>query len=122
MIVILTGAGISAESGLPTFRDKDGLWEGHRVEEVAYRLGFGSDQDSLLTTSVLHPGNGCLWDLECGFRHPNRTGNPLQVSGGRIASGSHFAASGPDGQLLFPLGAWSGADPGPAIRRGKWGL
>ncbi|MGB2846280.1 MAG: Sir2 family NAD-dependent protein deacetylase, partial [Saprospiraceae bacterium] len=34
-IVVLTGAGISAESGLKTFRDADGLWEGHRVEEVA---------------------------------------------------------------------------------------
>ncbi len=34
-IVILTGAGISAESGVPTFRDAGGLWEGHRVEEVA---------------------------------------------------------------------------------------
>lgn len=34
-IVVLTGAGISAESGLKTFRDSDGLWEGHRVEEVA---------------------------------------------------------------------------------------
>lgn len=34
-IVILTGAGISAESGLATFRDADGLWCGHRVEDVA---------------------------------------------------------------------------------------
>jgi len=34
-IFILTGAGISAESGLRTFRDSDGLWEGHKVEEVA---------------------------------------------------------------------------------------
>ena len=34
-IVILTGAGISAESGLQTFRAADGLWEGHRVEDVA---------------------------------------------------------------------------------------
>ena len=32
---MLTGAGISAESGVPTFRDADGLWEGHRVEDVA---------------------------------------------------------------------------------------
>ncbi len=32
-IVILTGAGISAESGLQTFRAADGLWEGHRVED-----------------------------------------------------------------------------------------
>ncbi len=34
-IVILTGAGISAESGLKTFRDSDGLWEGHNIEDVA---------------------------------------------------------------------------------------
>lgn len=34
-IVILTGAGISAESGLKTFRDSDGLWEGHNIQDVA---------------------------------------------------------------------------------------
>ena len=34
-MVVLTGAGISAESGLKTFRDADGLWEGHKVEDVA---------------------------------------------------------------------------------------
>ncbi len=34
-IVVLTGAGISAESGLQTFRDGDGLWENHRIEDVA---------------------------------------------------------------------------------------
>lgn len=39
-IVILTGAGISAESGLPTFRGADGLWEGHRVEDVATPEAF----------------------------------------------------------------------------------
>jgi NAD-dependent deacetylase len=39
-IVILTGAGISAESGLKTFRDNDGLWENHRVEEVATPEAF----------------------------------------------------------------------------------
>jgi len=33
-VFILTGAGISAESGLPTFRASDGLWEGHRIEDV----------------------------------------------------------------------------------------
>lgn len=35
MIVVLTGAGISQESGIKTFRDSDGLWENHRVEDVA---------------------------------------------------------------------------------------
>jgi len=39
-IVILTGAGISAESGVKTFRASDGLWEGHRVEDVASPQGF----------------------------------------------------------------------------------
>lgn len=39
-IVILTGAGISAESGVPTFRDAGGLWEGHRVEDVATPEAF----------------------------------------------------------------------------------
>jgi NAD-dependent SIR2 family protein deacetylase len=33
--VVLTGAGISAESGLKTFRDSDGLWEGYNIEDVA---------------------------------------------------------------------------------------
>lgn len=42
-IVILTGAGISAESGLPTFRAADGLWEGHRVEDVATPEAFCRD-------------------------------------------------------------------------------
>lgn len=42
-IVVLTGAGVSAESGVPTFRDADGLWEGHRVEEVATPEGFAAD-------------------------------------------------------------------------------
>ena len=42
-IVVLTGAGISAESGLPTFRGADGLWEGHRVEDVATPEAFRRD-------------------------------------------------------------------------------
>ena len=42
-VVVLTGAGISAESGVPTFRDSDGLWEGHDVMEVASPEGFEAD-------------------------------------------------------------------------------
>ncbi len=45
-IVVLTGAGISAESGMPTFRDADGLWEGHRVEDVATPEGFDARADA----------------------------------------------------------------------------
>ena len=39
-IVILTGAGISAESGISTYRDSDGLWENHNVEDVATLEGY----------------------------------------------------------------------------------
>lgn len=42
-IVVLTGAGVSAESGLSTFRDADGLWEGHDVMEVASPQGFSNN-------------------------------------------------------------------------------
>jgi len=44
-IVILTGAGISAESGLQTFRDNDGLWENHSVEEVATPQAFENNPE-----------------------------------------------------------------------------
>ena len=47
-IVILTGAGISAESGIRTFRDSNGLWESHRVEEVASPEGFSENPDLVL--------------------------------------------------------------------------
>jgi len=42
-IVFLTGAGVSAESGLATFRGPDGLWEGHRVEDVCTPEAFNRD-------------------------------------------------------------------------------
>ena len=47
-IVVLTGAGMSAESGINTFRDADGLWEGHDVMEVASPQGWNSNQNLVL--------------------------------------------------------------------------
>lgn len=47
-IVILTGAGISAESGIQTFRDADGLWEGHDVHEVASPAGWKKNKELVL--------------------------------------------------------------------------
>ena len=44
-VVILTGAGISAESGVRTFRDNDGLWENHRIEDVATPVAWRKDPD-----------------------------------------------------------------------------
>ncbi|HAH59086.1 MAG TPA: NAD-dependent protein deacylase, partial [Bacteroidales bacterium] len=47
-IVVLTGSGISAESGISTFRDSDGLWENHRVEDVATYDAWLSNQELVL--------------------------------------------------------------------------
>lgn len=48
VLAVLTGAGISAESGLKTFRDSDGLWEGYRVEDVATPEAFEADPARVL--------------------------------------------------------------------------
>ncbi len=47
-LVVLTGAGMSAESGVKTFRDADGLWEGHDVMEVATPQGFANNPELVL--------------------------------------------------------------------------
>ena len=46
-VVVLTGAGISVESGLPSFRGRGGLWEGYRLEEVATPEAFARDPDTV---------------------------------------------------------------------------
>ena len=47
-LVVLTGAGISAESGLKTFRDSDGLWEGYAIEDVATPRAWKRDPELVL--------------------------------------------------------------------------
>ena len=47
-LVVLSGAGMSAESGIATFRGSDGLWEGHRVKEVASPEGFAANPELVL--------------------------------------------------------------------------
>ena len=44
-VAVLTGAGVSADSGVPTFRASDGLWEGHRIEDVATPDGFARNPE-----------------------------------------------------------------------------
>ncbi len=63
-IVILTGAGISKESGLETFRDEDGLWAQHRIEDVATPEGFARDPD--LVQNFYNARRGQLGEV-----HPN---------------------------------------------------
>jgi NAD-dependent deacetylase len=73
-LAILTGAGVSAESGVPTFRASDGLWEGHRIEDVASPEGFDRNAKLVwefyngrranLTRVSPNPGHHALASLE----------------------------------------------------------
>ena len=73
-LVVLTGAGMSAESGISTFRDSDGLWEKHRIEDVATPEAwqhnpelvheFYNQRRKQLLTVVPNSGHLALADLE----------------------------------------------------------
>ena len=73
-VAVLTGAGVSAESGVPTFRDADGLWEGYAVEDVATPRAFTRDpilvwrfynlRRENLRTVEPNPGHFALAQLE----------------------------------------------------------
>lgn len=76
-VVVFTGAGISAESGLATFRDANGLWEGHRPEDVATPEAWAADPELVLRFYNTrrdqlrqvqpNPAHHALVDLERGF-------------------------------------------------------
>ena len=73
-LLVLTGAGVSAESGIPTFRDAGGLWEKHRVEDVASPEGFRRDPALVwrfysqrragMAACAPNPGHRAIADLE----------------------------------------------------------
>lgn len=77
-IVVLTGAGMSADSGVKTFRDAGGLWEGHDVMEVASPYGFASNPSLVLDfynqrrrqllEVAPNPGHKMLAELERHFK------------------------------------------------------
>jgi len=76
-VCVLTGAGVSAESGVPTFRASDGLWEGHPIEEVATPFGFKKNPQLVwdfynarranVRTVKPNPGHHALIQLEERF-------------------------------------------------------
>ena len=97
-VAVLTGAGVSAESGLATFRGAGGLWEGHRVEEVATPFAFQRDpalvwrfynaRRSNLWTVRPNPGHHALVALEKHFDHGRFTLVTQNVDGLHQAAGS----------------------------------
>ncbi|MGJ8558624.1 MAG: NAD-dependent deacylase [Litorimonas sp.] len=66
-VFVLTGAGISAESGLRTFRDNNGLWENHRVEDVATTEAFARNPE--LVHRFYNLRRGALTDVEPNSAH-----------------------------------------------------
>src|SRR5467141_3590994 len=76
-VFVLTGAGISAESGVKTFRDSGGLWEGHRIEDVATPEAFARDPRKVwefyearrraAARAAPNPGHRALAEMEIRF-------------------------------------------------------
>ena len=64
-IVVLSGAGLSASSGLSTFRDSNGLWENHRIEDVASPDGWKRNPEVVLRFYNERRESGSS-DAECG--------------------------------------------------------
>jgi NAD-dependent deacetylase len=81
-LCVLTGAGISAESGIKTFRDSDGLWEEHAIEDVATPEGFSRDPKLVWSfynarrkaadVATPNPAHLALSRLEMGFKRQRR--------------------------------------------------
>jgi NAD-dependent deacetylase len=97
-VAVLTGAGVSAESGVPTFRGPDGLWEGYRVEEVATPFAFRRDptlvwrfynaRRAKLQTVRPNPGHYALAELERRLPSGRMTLITQNVDGLHRAAGS----------------------------------
>ena len=89
-VCVLTGAGVSAESGVPTFRASDGLWEGHRIEDVAHPDGWAKNPQ-------------LVWDFyharraKAGSVHPNPGHEALAKLEDRLGDGFTLATQNVDG-------------------------
>jgi NAD-dependent deacetylase len=97
-VAVLTGAGVSAESGVATFRGPDGLWEGHRPEDVATPEAFDRDpalvwrfynaRRTALRTVQPNPGHHALVELETHLGEGNFALITQNVDGLHRAAGS----------------------------------
>ncbi|KAA5539380.1 SIR2 family NAD-dependent protein deacylase [Adhaeribacter rhizoryzae] len=122
-LVVLTGAGISAESGIATFRDANGLWEGHDVMEVASPEGWRNNQALVLdfynqrrkqaAQAKPNPGHLALAELEKKFAVTIITQNVdhLHEQAGSTKvihlHGSLFQSrSTADESLVYPIEGW----------------
>ncbi|HRJ30188.1 MAG TPA: NAD-dependent deacylase [Cyclobacteriaceae bacterium] len=122
-LVVLTGAGISAESGIPTFRDSGGLWEGYQVEDVATPEGWTKNPKLVLDfynqrrkkalEAKPNPGHEILASLESHFNVTIVTQNVDNLHERAGSStvihlhGSLFESrSTGDETLVYPIPGW----------------
>jgi NAD-dependent deacetylase len=122
-LIALTGAGISAESGIATFRDSGGLWEGHKVEDVATPEGWRKNPELVLefynqrrkTGLAAKPNRGheILAELEKDFEVTVITQNVDNLHERAGSSkvihlhGSLFESrSTLDPKLIYPIDGW----------------
>ena len=122
LVVVLTGAGISQESGIPTFRDANGLWENHDIMEVASPEGFARDPKLVLrfynlrraACAEVQPNEGhrALVELEDDFNVVVITQNVDDLherAGSSKVLHLHgllrYARSSADESLIYDLGA-----------------
>ncbi len=134
-LVVLTGAGISAESGIPTFRDSGGLWEGYRVEDVATPEGWIKDPAMVLEfynqrrkkALEVKPNRGheILAELEKEFEVTIVTQNVdnlhERAGSSRVIHlhGSLFESrSTADENLIYPIKGWE-LNPGDRCEKGS---
>jgi NAD-dependent deacetylase len=122
-LVVLTGAGISAESGIPTFRDAGGLWEGFRIEDVASPEGWHRNPEMVLDfynqrrkkALEVKPNRGheILAELEEHFRVTVVTQNVDNLH--ELAGSTHVihlhgslfeSRSTVDESLVYPIEGW----------------
>jgi len=120
-VVVISGAGVSAESGLKTFRGSDGLWEGQRVEEVATPSAWAADPARVLRfynerrkqvrAATPNAAHRALADLERGYRVDVITQNVDDLHERAGSSGVlhlhgeiMLARSTIDPETLIPLG------------------
>jgi NAD-dependent deacetylase len=134
-LVVLTGAGISAESGIPTFRDAGGLWEGHRVEDVASPEGWRRNPEIVLDfynqrrkralEARPNEGHRIIAELENYFEVTVVTQNVdnLHERAGSThvihLHGSLFESrSTVDESLIYPVNGWQ-LNPGDLCEKGS---
>ena len=82
-LVVLTGAGVSAESGIQTFRDSNGLWENHRVEDVASPEGFA--RNPALVLDFYNQRRAQARTVQPNAAHLALAGFEQQVPGWRVS-------------------------------------